>query len=48
MRAAGVAAEVEVWPRMPHVWQLFARVLPEGQQAIKRIGVFLRSPFDKN
>jgi acetyl esterase/lipase len=48
MRAAGVASEVEVWPRMPHVWQLFARVLPEGQQAIKRIGAFLRGQCEKN
>ena len=48
MRAAGVAAEVEVWPRMPHVWQLFARLVPESQQAVLRIGSFLRSQFDKN
>jgi monoterpene epsilon-lactone hydrolase len=48
MRAAGVAAEVEVWPRMPHVWQLFARVLPEGQRAIRRIGAFLRSQFEND
>ena len=47
MRAAGVAAEVEVWPRMPHVWQLFARLVPEGQRAIRRIGAFLRGQFDK-
>jgi acetyl esterase/lipase len=45
MRAGGVAAEVEVWPRMPHAWQLFARMLPEGQQAVDRIGAFLRSQF---
>jgi monoterpene epsilon-lactone hydrolase len=48
MRAAGVAAEVEVWPRMPHVWQLFARVVPEGQRAIKRIGAFLRGQYETN
>jgi monoterpene epsilon-lactone hydrolase len=46
MRQAGVAAEVEVWPRMPHVWQLFARVLPEGQRAIRRIGQFLHEKLD--
>lgn len=46
MRQAGVAAEVEVWPRMPHVWQLFARVVPEAQRAIRRIGEFLREKLD--
>jgi acetyl esterase/lipase len=46
MRKAGVAAEVEVWPRMPHVWQLFARVVPEGQRAIRRIGAFLHEKFE--
>jgi acetyl esterase/lipase len=48
MRKAGVDAEVEVWPRMPHVWQLFARVLPEGQRAVRRIGEFLREKLDTN
>ena len=47
MRDAGVAAEVEVWPRMPHVWQLSARILPEGREAIRRIGAFLRQNIDE-
>lgn len=46
MRSAGVAAEVDIWPRMPHVWQMFARVLPEAQQAIRRIGAFLNDTFE--
>ncbi|MGQ4807968.1 Monoterpene epsilon-lactone hydrolase [Candidatus Entotheonellaceae bacterium PAL068K] len=41
-KAAGVEVELEVWDDMPHVWQLFAPILPEGQQAIARIGDFLR------
>jgi len=40
MRAAGCHVEVEVWPRMPHVWHLFAPVLPEANDAIARIGAF--------
>ena len=40
-RAAGCEVELEVWPRMPHAWQLYARILPEGRQAIERIGTFL-------
>jgi epsilon-lactone hydrolase len=41
-RAAGVEVSLEVWDDMIHVWQLFAPILPEGQQAIERIGAFIR------
>jgi epsilon-lactone hydrolase len=40
MRAAGCHVEIELWPRMPHVWHLFAPVLPEANAAIARIGAF--------
>ena len=42
LRAAGCEVEIEVWPRMPHAWHLFARILPEGRDAIARIGTFLQ------
>src|ERR671930_750563 len=42
-RAAGVEVSLEVWDDMIHVWQLFAPILAEGQQAIKRIGAFIRA-----
>jgi phosphinothricin tripeptide acetyl hydrolase len=41
-QAAGVQVDLEVWDDMPHVWHLFAPILPEGQQAIARIGEFVR------
>jgi len=41
MRQAGCEVEIDVWPRMPHAWHLYARILPEGRQAIDRIGAFL-------
>ena len=41
-RAAGVDVTEEVWDDMFHVWQAFAPMLPEGQQAIDRIGEWLR------
>ena len=41
-QAAGVEVTVDVYPEMIHIFQLFAPVLPEGQQAIDRIGAFLR------
>jgi monoterpene epsilon-lactone hydrolase len=39
--AAGVDVTLEVWPEMIHVWHVFAKILPEGQQAIDRIGEFV-------
>jgi acetyl esterase/lipase len=41
-QAAGVRVELQVWEDMPHVWQHFAPILPEAQQAIARIGEFVR------
>jgi acetyl esterase/lipase len=42
IRAAGVNVTLEPWEDMIHVWQLFAPMLPEGQQAIERIGAFVQ------
>jgi monoterpene epsilon-lactone hydrolase len=42
MRAADCAVELEIWPRMPHVWHLFAPLMPEAGRAINRIGAFVR------
>ncbi len=41
-RAAGVDVILEPWDEMIHVWQFNAAILPEGQQAIDRIGEFVR------
>jgi acetyl esterase/lipase len=40
-KAAGVEVDLEVWDEMVHVWHVFAKILPEGQQAIDRIGQFV-------
>jgi epsilon-lactone hydrolase len=40
-KAAGVKVELEVWDDMVHVWHAFAKILPEGQQAIDKIGKFV-------
>ena len=42
-RAAGVEVTEEIWDDMFHVWQAFAPMLPEGQQAIDRIGEWIRA-----
>lgn len=40
-RAAGVEVEIEVYDNMIHVFQQFAGIVPEAQQAIDSIGRFL-------
>lgn len=42
LRAAGREVELEIWPRMPHVWHLFAAMMPEARRAIARVGAFVR------
>lgn len=41
-RAAGVEVVEEIWDDMFHVWQAFAPMLPEGQEAIDHIGAWIR------
>ena len=41
-KAAGVDVTLEPWDDMIHVWQFVASMLAEGQQAIDRIGGFIR------
>jgi epsilon-lactone hydrolase len=43
MRAAGCRVELEIWPRMPHAWHVWARMMPEARTAIDRIGAFVQS-----
>jgi len=42
MRAAGCHVELEIWPRMPHVWHVFVPLIPEARRAIERVGAFVR------
>jgi acetyl esterase/lipase len=41
-RSAGVDARLEVWPRMFHVFQLYADAIAEGREAIAAIGAHLK------
>lgn len=41
-RDAGVEVVEEIWDDMFHVWQAFAPMLPEGQEAIDHIGAWIR------
>jgi len=42
LRAAGCEVQIEVWPRMPHAWHFYARIIPEARVALDRVGEFLR------
>jgi epsilon-lactone hydrolase len=40
-KAAGVEVQLEIWEDMVHVWQIYAKLLPAGQEAIDKIGKFI-------
>ncbi|MFP6809098.1 MAG: alpha/beta hydrolase [Pseudomonadales bacterium] len=42
-KEAGGDAVLEIWPKMPHVFQVFAARIPEGKEAIKKFGEFLKN-----
>lgn len=47
-RACGVAATLEVWPDLWHVWHLLAPVLPEANAALEVVGAFLQRALHMN
>jgi acetyl esterase/lipase len=42
-RAAGVDCTIELTDEVPHVWQIFAAILPEAREALASAGAFLRT-----
>jgi acetyl esterase/lipase len=40
---AGVAATLQIWPGLPHGWQIFAPILPEARAALRDAGAFIRA-----
>ena len=38
---AGVPVDIRIWPDVPHVWQLFHNVIPEGRESLSQAGRFL-------
>ncbi len=46
MRAAGVDVTLEVWDGMVHVWPLFTGAMPEAQQALEEMSVFIQRRFN--
>ena len=44
--AADVAVQLDVTPRVPHVFQAFAGILDEGHAALTRAGASLQAHFE--
>ncbi len=40
-RAAGVSAELKIWPNMPDVWPILEPFLPESSQALDQAAAFV-------
>ena len=41
MRASGGQVDVDVWPGMWHVWQMFIGLMPESRRAVEKLGRFI-------
>ncbi len=41
IRASGGQVDVDVWPGMWHVWQMFIGLMPESRQAVEKLGSFI-------
>ena len=41
-RAAGVTVELDVVGGVPHIWPIFARILPEGRVSLLQVQAFVR------
>ena len=42
IRTGGGQVEIDVWPGMWHVWQMFIGLMPESRQAVDKLGEFIR------
>ncbi len=42
IKNTGGEIALDIWPKMPHVFQLFSQRIPEGKVAIEQLGQFIR------
>jgi len=45
LEAEGVEVELEVWPHMWHVFQMFIRKMPESGAAVRKIAAYIQKRF---
>jgi len=41
LEAEGIEVELEIWPHMWHVFQMFIRKMPESRVAVKKIAAYI-------
>ena len=42
LKAEGIEVELEIWPHMWHVFQMFIRKMPESKAAVKKIAIYIQ------
>jgi monoterpene epsilon-lactone hydrolase len=42
-RRSGVVVTLQVWPGLPHGWQIFAPILPEARAALRHASAFIQT-----
>lgn len=47
-KSQGVDVRLDIYEHMFHVWQAFYQMLPQGEEALIRIGAFLKDRWRKN
>ncbi|WP_241962928.1 alpha/beta hydrolase [Thalassorhabdomicrobium marinisediminis] len=45
--AEKTGAKLEIWPDVPHVWQMFDGRLPEANAAMRQVARFVQTSFDR-
>ena len=45
LEAAGIDVELEIWPEMWHVFQMFIGKMPESKAAVKKIAAYIQERF---
>lgn len=46
MRESGGTVEIDVWPGMWHVWQMFIGLMPESRAAVAKLAAFVRESLN--
>jgi len=47
IKSHGGSSDIKIWPRMWHLWQMFAGFMPEADQSVKELGRFISSNLAK-
>jgi monoterpene epsilon-lactone hydrolase len=46
LEAAGIDVEIEIWPNMWHVFQMFIGKMPESKKAVEKMGGYINSALE--